>query len=63
MGGNDLLSPSCPEAGERERKHAVDRVGQNDRLGRGEKKGRSQGGQPGEINKKEQRTEWAGMTD
>ena len=40
---DDRLSPSCTEAGERERKHAVDRVGRNDRLDRGEEKGRSQG--------------------
>ena len=35
MGRNDRLSPSCTEAGERERKHAVDRVGRNDRLSQG----------------------------
>ena len=41
MGRNDRLSPSCTEARERERKHAVDRVGRNDRLGRGEERGGS----------------------
>ena len=30
MGRNDRLSPSCTEARERERKHAVDRVGWNE---------------------------------
>ena len=38
MGRNDRLSPSCTEARERE-KHAIDRVGRNDRLGRSEERG------------------------
>ena len=42
---------------------AKDRVGRNDRLGQGSGEGKPQGNKERGDNKKEPRTEWAGMTD